>query len=83
MWFVLRAVVVIALIAFFSPERGGAEREAVRLAEAGAHRAAPAQRAAGLPEPIRERAVAEAGRALAHGAEAALRGALAPGGALR
>jgi hypothetical protein len=70
---------VIAVIAFLSPYRGGAEREASRLAEeAQARLPAPAQAAAHLPEAVRERVAVEAGRALAQGAEAALRGPLPP-----
>lgn len=83
MWFVLRAVVVIAAIAFFSPYRGEAEQEASReagrlAAEAQARLPSPAQVAAGLPDPVRERLAAEAGRALTQGAEAALRGGFVP-----
>lgn len=88
MWFVLRAVAVIAVIAFLSPQRDGAEREtarAAREAEARLPAKLPAATdlAAGLPEAVRERIVAEAGRAVAQGAEATLRGALVPGTATR
>lgn len=75
MWFLLRAVAVIAVIAFLSPHRGGAEREAARLAAE-----APARVAAQLPEGAREAALAEAGRAVAQAlpTTGSLRGALAP-----
>jgi hypothetical protein len=66
MWFLLRAVAIVAVIAFLSPYRGGAERETARLAAE-----APERILAQVPPDARERAVAAA-------AEAALRGALAP-----
>jgi hypothetical protein len=77
MWFLLRAVVVIAVIAYLSPQRGAAEREAARF---GAE--APVKALAQVQERVQERAreavLAEAGRTLAGAAEGGLRGALAP-----
>lgn len=85
MSFLLRALLVIAAIAYFSPHRGDSEKEAARVvaaAEASAKALTPADALKVLPHAHRDRLASEAGAALAEAATGSLRGAIegAPAG---